>query len=143
MTILIKGGTVVGPTGPYAADVLIDGETIAAVFAPGRGPDGPEVIDATGKYVIPGGIDGHTHMEMPFGGTSASDTFETGTTAAAWGGTTTIIDFVVQRTGERVQDGLADWHRKAGGNCATLYSPGSTESSPLRKSRKLRPAASM
>ena len=61
-----------------------------------------DVIDATGKYVIPGGIDAHTHMELPFGGTFASDTFETGTRAAAWGGTTTIIDFAVQRTGERV-----------------------------------------
>ena len=79
------------------------------------------MIDATGKYVIPGGVDGHTHMELPFGGTFASDTFETGTTAAAWGGTTTIIDFAVQRTGERVQDGLAAWHEKAAGNCAIDY----------------------
>jgi len=54
VSILIKGGTVVGPTGPYAGDVLVDGETIAAIFAPGKGPEGPEVIDATGKYVIPG-----------------------------------------------------------------------------------------
>ena len=60
-------------------------------------------------------------MEMPFGGTYASDTFETGTRAAAWGGTTTIVDFVVQRTGERVQDGLAAWHAKADGNCAIDY----------------------
>ena len=79
------------------------------------------VIDATGKYVIPGGIDGHTHMEMPFGGTFASDTFETGTRAAAWGGTTTIVDFVVQAHGQRVQDQLALWHEKAAGNCAVDY----------------------
>src|SRR6187402_118935 len=121
MTLLITGGTVVGPSGPYAADVLVDGETIAAIFAPGRGPDGPEVIDATGKYVIPGGIDAHTHMQLPFGGTEASDTFDTGTRAAAIGGTTTIIDFSVQRTGEVVQDSLAAWHAKAAGNCHIDY----------------------
>ncbi len=79
------------------------------------------VVDATGKYVIPGGIDAHTHMELPFGGTAASDTFETGTRAAAWGGTTSIIDFAVQRYGERVEDGLAAWHAKAEGNCAIDY----------------------
>ena len=71
--------------------------------------------------MIPGGIDVHTHMEMPFGGTFSSDTFETGTTAAAWGGVTTIVDFVVQRTGEVVQEALAQWHTKAGGNCAIDY----------------------
>jgi len=125
MTTLIKGGTVVSATGSSLADVLVDGETIAAVLAPGSTALGPinadTVIDATGKYVIPGGIDAHTHMEMPFGGTQASDTFETGTTAAAWGGTTTIVDFVVQAHGQRVQDQVALWHEKAGGNCAIDY----------------------
>ena len=121
MSILIKGGTVVGPTGPYDGDVLVDGETIAAIFAPGRGPEGIETIDATGKYVIPGAVDAHTHMQMPFGGTEASDTFDTGTRAAAIGGTTTIIDFAIQRTGEVVQDGLAAWHAKTAGNCHIDY----------------------
>ncbi|MBW9111068.1 dihydropyrimidinase [Microbacterium ureisolvens] len=127
-TTLIKGGTVVSATGRGEADVLIDGETIAAVLAPGSQLLGTDVaasvdtvIDATGRYVIPGGIDAHTHMELPFGGTNASDTFETGTRAAAWGGTTSIIDFAVQRYGERVQDGLAAWHEKAAGNCAIDY----------------------
>ncbi|MBT9605657.1 dihydropyrimidinase [Microbacterium sp.] len=127
-TTLITGGTVVSATGRSAADVLLDGETIAAVLAPGSTLLGHDltasvdrVIDATGKYVIPGGIDAHTHMQLPFGGTSASDTFETGTRAAAWGGTTTIVDFAVQRAGERVQDGLAHWHELAAGNCAIDY----------------------
>ena len=125
MTTLITGGTVVSATGSGPADVLIDGETIAAVFSPGTSALGPvsadTVIDATGKYVIPGGVDGHTHMEMPFGGTQASDTFETGTRAAAWGGTTTIVDFVVQAHGQHVQDQVALWHEKAAGNCAIDY----------------------
>ena len=108
--------------------MLVDGETIVALLTPGTALLGADlegnvdqVVDATGKYVIPGGIDPHTHMELPFGGTAASDTFETGTRAAAWGGTTTIIDFAVQRYGERVEDGLAAWHAKAEGNCAIDY----------------------
>jgi dihydropyrimidinase len=122
MTILITGGTVVGPSGSYQADVLVDGETISAILAPGTGPSTVDTtLDATGKYVIPGGIDVHTHMQLPFGGTFASDTFETGTRAAAFGGTTTIIDFAVQRTGEVVQDGLAAWHAKADGECFVDY----------------------
>ena len=127
-TTLITGGTVVSSTGRARADVLIDGETIAAVLEPGSVLLGTDltsavdkVIDATGKYVIPGGIDAHTHMQMPFGGTEASDTFETGTRAAAWGGTTTIVDFAIQSYGEKVQDGLAAWHEKAAGNCAIDY----------------------
>ncbi|MDT4922124.1 MAG: dihydropyrimidinase, partial [Pseudonocardiales bacterium] len=106
MTTLIKGGTVVSATGSSLQDVLVDGETIVALLAPGSAVLGPidadTVIDATGKYVIPGGIDVHTHMELPFGGTFASDTFETGSRAAAWGGTTTIVDFAVQAFGQRV-----------------------------------------
>ena len=123
--ILIEGGTLVSATGLAEADVMIDGETIAAVGARGffteAAPTFEKVIDATGKYVVPGGIDVHTHMELPFGGTFASDTFETGTRAAAWGGTTTIVDMAVQRTGEDVQAGLAEWHRKADGNCVIDY----------------------
>lgn len=127
-TTLITGGTVVSATGRSEADVLVDGEKIVAVLAPGsqllgtdltRGVD--TVVDARGKYVIPGGIDAHTHMELPFGGTAASDTFETGTRAAAHGGTTTIIDFAVQTYGTKVMDGLAAWHEKAAGNCAIDY----------------------
>jgi len=125
MTTLIKDGLVVNATGATRADVLVDGEFVVALLFPGTTAlgqvDADVVIDAAGKYVIPGGVDAHTHMELPFGGTNASDTFETGTRAAAWGGTTTIIDFAVQRAGERVEDGLAAWHAKADGNCAIDY----------------------
>jgi dihydropyrimidinase len=122
---LITNGTVVTAEGTLDADVLIDGEKIAAVVA--REASGPvaeradEVIDATDRYVIPGGIDAHTHMEMPFGGTFSADTFETGTKAAAHGGTTTIIDFAVQAKGATLLATLDKWHSKADGNCAIDY----------------------
>ncbi|GHJ44540.1 dihydropyrimidinase [Catellatospora sp. TT07R-123] len=123
MSLLVKGGTVVTATGVYKADVLVEGELIVALFEPDHTPALPDarVVDATDRYVIPGGVDVHTHMQLPFGGTAASDTFETGTRAAAYGGTTTIIDFAVQRTGEDVRDGLAAWHAKADGNCHVDY----------------------
>jgi dihydropyrimidinase len=127
-TTLVSGGTVVSSTGRHTADVLIDGEKIVAVLDPGSTVLGSDlkrtvdtVVDATGKYVFPGGIDAHTHMEMPFGGTVASDSFETGTRAAAWGGTTTIIDFSVQTVGQQLMDCLGNWHDKARGECAIDY----------------------
>ena len=122
---LIANGTVVSPTGRQLIDVLIDGEIIVALYAPGQveaqGVTTDTLIDATGKYVIPGGVDVHTHMELPFGGTNASDTFETGSRAAAWGGVTTIIDFAVQRYGENAIESLGVWHDKAAGECAIDY----------------------
>ncbi len=126
MTILIKGGTVVSTTGADPAEVLIDGETVSAVLQPGSAmalaaEDGAQVIDATGKLVVPGGVDVHTHMELPFGGTVASDDFETGTRAAAWGGTTTIVDFATQRYGENVRQCLDDRLALAEGRCAIDY----------------------
>lgn len=121
---VIKGGTVVTATEQSQADVLIDGEKVVALAAPGShdwesGAD--RVIDASGKYVMPGGIDVHTHMELPFGGTYSADTFETGSRAAAWGGTTTIIDFAVQTKGQHLMDGFEAWMAKAEGNCAIDY----------------------
>ena len=99
MRTLIKGGTIVNADASTDADVLVDGERIALI---GESLDAQadRTIDATGKWVIPGAIDVHTHMELPFGGTFAKDTFETGTRAAAFGGTTTIIDFAVQGKGQ-------------------------------------------
>ncbi len=122
MSILIKGGTVVTATGATAADVLVDGETVSALLAPGTDVPGVDrVIDAAGKYVLPGGIDVHTHLEMPFGGTFSADDFETGTRAAAWGGTTSIIDFAVQPKGEGLLSTLDTWHGKADGKAAIDY----------------------
>ena len=120
MRTLIKNGTVVNSDATTRADVLVDGETIAMIGSD-LAVTADRTVDASGKWVIPGAIDVHTHMELPFGGTQASDTFETGTRAAAWGGTTTIIDFAVQRQGERVEDGLATWHAKAAGNACIDY----------------------
>jgi dihydropyrimidinase len=123
MSTLISGGTVVTAEGALEADVVIEGEQIAAVLARGAATIGSayDTIDATGKYVIPGGIDAHTHMEMPFGGAFSVDTFETGTKAAAHGGTTTIIDFAVQAKGTSLHATLDKWHDKADGNCAVDY----------------------
>ncbi|MCF3964721.1 dihydropyrimidinase [Streptomyces fuscigenes] len=119
---LITGGLVVTASDETHADVLVDGARVVALAAHGSQPWTAErVIDATGKYVIPGGVDAHTHMEMPFGGTYASDTFETGTRAAAWGGTTTIVDFAIQSKGRSLTEGLDTWFAKADGKCAVDY----------------------
>jgi dihydropyrimidinase len=123
MKTLITGGTIVSADGSQAADVLVEGEAIAMIGAnlASRGVTADQTIDAAGRYVIPGGIDGHTHMELPFGGTFAKDTFETGSRAAAFGGTTTIIDFAVQPKGGALRDGLDVWMKKAQGNTLIDY----------------------
>ncbi|MDT9691443.1 dihydropyrimidinase [Streptomyces sp. P9(2023)] len=122
---LIRGGLVVTAADEIHADVLIEDGRIAALAAHGSdaaaGWTADRTIDATDRYVIPGGVDAHTHMELPFGGTFASDTFETGTRAAAWGGTTTIVDFAVQSVGHSLREGLDAWYAKADGNCAIDY----------------------
>ncbi|WP_172386229.1 dihydropyrimidinase [Streptomyces sp. MNP-20] len=122
---LIRGGLVVTAAEELHADVLVEDGRIAALAA--RGTEAAaawtadRVIDASEKYVIPGGVDAHTHMELPFGGTFASDSFETGTRAAAWGGTTTIVDFAVQTMGRSLHSGLDAWYAKADGKCAIDY----------------------
>lgn len=119
-TLLIKNGTVVTASDVQNADVYIEGEKVHTI-----GKDlkltADKVIDAKGCYLFPGGIDAHTHMELPFMGTQASDDFETGTLAGLHGGTTTIIDFAIQTQGESLEAGLNKWHEKAGGKAVGDY----------------------
>jgi dihydropyrimidinase len=121
MNTLIRNGTVVTAREAARADVLIEGERIREVRAgiPETGAD--EVIEAGGMFVMPGGIDAHTHLDMPFGGTTSSDDFETGTRAAAFGGTTTIVDFAIQARGTRMRDALDTWWKKAEGRATIDY----------------------
>ena len=120
MKTLIKNGRIVTAVDDYHADILIeDGEI--SVIAKTLDMEADKVIDASGKLVIPGGVDPHTHMELPFGGTSSSDDFFTGTRAAAFGGTTTIIDFAVQNKGESMLKGVDTWHAKAQGKAIIDY----------------------
>ena len=123
MRVAIVGGTVVTASDTFKADVVVDDGKIAKLTAHFGGETIPavETIDATGKYVFPGGIDAHTHLDMPFGGTVSSDDFETGTIAAAYGGTTTLIDFAIQQKGTALRQALDTWHAKAEGKAAIDY----------------------
>jgi dihydropyrimidinase len=120
MSLLIKNGHVVTAVDDYYADVYIEGDKVAQI-----GKDlkvrADRTIDAAGRLVIPGGIDPHTHLDMPFGGTVSADDFETGTRAAAFGGTTTLIDFAIQTKGRSTIEGLDTWHGKAEGKAAIDY----------------------
>ncbi len=120
MKTLIKNGTVVTAAETYRADLLIDGEKIA-LLGTDLPADGAKVVDASGKYVLPGGIDVHTHLELPFGGTVASDDFYTGHKAAAFGGTTSHIDFVIQGKGESLHQAVENWHRKSDAKAVVDY----------------------
>ena len=113
MGLLIKNGTVVSADKTFAADVLIESGTIKEVRPGIPAEPGHDVLDAAGMLLLPGGIDAHTHLDMPFGGTTSSDDFETGTLAAAIGGTTTIVDFAIQARGTRMRDALDTWWKKA------------------------------
>jgi len=106
---LIRGGTVVTASDRYRGDVLIEDEKIAAVATSFEGVNADRTIDAAGKVVIPGGIDVHTHLDMPFGGTTSADDFESGTIAAAHGGTTSIVDFAIQYRGQTLRHALDAW----------------------------------
>ena len=110
MSKVIRGGTILTAERRFEADVLVEGETIAAI---GKGLKGDEEIDASGAYVIPGGIDPHVHLEMPFMGTSSTDDFYTGTVAAAAGGTTTVVDFCIPAPDGSMLDAWADWEAKS------------------------------
>jgi dihydropyrimidinase len=120
MRTVIRNGRIVTAVDDYHADLLIE-DGVIAMIAKTIEVDADRVIDAKGRLVIPGGIDPHTHMDLPFGGTSSSDDFETGTIAAAHGGTTTIIDFAVQYKGQALAEGVDAWHRKADGKASIDY----------------------
>ena len=121
MAVLLKNARVVTADSDAVCDILIEGETIAAI---GRNlaAAGAEEIDCTGKIVMPGGIDPHVHLEMPFMGTFSSDTYETGTRAALHGGTTTVIDFILQKQGNSLRAALEEWQGRATGNAVGDYS---------------------
>ncbi len=120
MTTLIKNGTIVTAADTYRGDVFIDGERISTIGL-SLATAADRVIDATGKYVMPGGIDVHTHLDMPFGGSNSADDFESGTIAAAHGGTTSIVDFAIQYKGERLHTAWENWSRRAEGKAAIDY----------------------
>jgi len=120
MTLLIKGGTIVTATDQYKGDVFVDGEKITTIGT-ALAMHADRTIDASGKYLFPGGIDVHTHMDMPFGGSQSSDDFETGTIAAAHGGTTTIVDFAIQYRGQTLHHAWETWAKKAEGKAVIDY----------------------
>ena len=118
MSTVIKGGTIVTADRSFKADILIEGESITAI---GTGLSGDKVIDATGTYIMPGGIDPHTHLDMPFMGTNSADDYESGTKAALSGGTTMVVDFCIPGNGQRLMDAWKDWDVRAS-KAATDYS---------------------
>jgi len=119
---VIRDGTIVTATDTYLADVAILGGRISAIGKDLPIENAGNVIDATGRFVMPGGIDVHTHLDMPFGGTTSADDFETGTIAAAFGGTTTLIDFAIQYKGQTLHQAFDTWMKKASGKAVTDYS---------------------
>ena len=121
MGLVIRNGTVVNADRTLAADVRIEGETIREVGPRLATAANDTVLDASRMLLIPGGIDAHTHLDMPFGGTTSSDDFETGTRAAAFGGTTTLVDFAIQARGTKMRDALDQWWKKAEGKACIDY----------------------
>ncbi|MGB3077388.1 MAG: dihydropyrimidinase [Chitinophagales bacterium] len=121
MSILIKNGRVVTASEDYVADIFVEGETISCI-GKNLSMNADEVIDAKGKFIFPGGIDPHVHLDMPFMGTFSSDNYETGTLAALHGGTTMVIDFVLQTQGKSLHHALEAWQSRSNGNCFGDYS---------------------
>jgi len=121
MSLLIKNGRIITAADDYVADIFIEGEKIAVIGNNLSIPAG-ETIDAEGMLVMPGGIDPHVHLEMPFMGTFSSDSYETGTRAALHGGTTMVIDFILQKQGSSLKAALDEWRSRSNGNCLSDYS---------------------
>jgi dihydropyrimidinase len=123
MSLLVTHGRIITATDDYVADVYCENGTIAAIGRnlPSHRFQADRTIDAAGQYVVPGGIDVHTHLDMPFGGTKSSDDFETGTIAAAFGGTTSLVDFAIQYRGKTMRHALDDWMARASGKAAIDY----------------------
>src|SRR4029079_9170021 len=119
-TTLVKDGSVVTASERYQADIYID-KGVVTLIGQGLNLPADTVIDASGKLVMPGGIDVHTHLDMPFGGTTSADDFESGTIAAAHGGTTTLIDFAIQSFGEGLYPAYDGWMKKAEGRSTIDY----------------------
>ncbi|HRB30331.1 MAG TPA: dihydropyrimidinase [Ferruginibacter sp.] len=121
MSVLIKNGRIITADADYKADIFIEGETIATI---GKNLiiRADKIIDASGKLVMPGGIDPHVHLDMPFMGTYSSDNYETGTRAALFGGTTMVIDFILQKQGNSLKAALDEWRGRSNGNCVGDYS---------------------
>jgi dihydropyrimidinase len=120
VSLLIKNGTIITAADLYQGDVYVENETITAIGT-NLPMNADRVIDATDRYVIPGGIDCHTHLDMPFGGTTSADDFESGTIAAAFGGTTSIVDFAIQYRGQTLHHAWETWMKKADGKAAIDY----------------------
>src|SRR5215475_9228517 len=118
---LIVNGRVVTATDTYPSDIAISGGKIEAIGKSLPRENAKKVIDAGGKYVLPGGIDVHTHLDMPFGGTTSADDFETGTRAALFGGTTTLIDFAIQYKGQALRQSFDTWMKKASSKAVGDY----------------------
>ena len=142
MSVLIKGGRVVTASDDYIADVFVDGERVTLI-GEALDVEADKVIDATGKLVLPGCVDPHTHLDMPFGGTVTIDDVESGQTAAAFGGTTCHVDFCIQGKGQTFADALADWHAKADGQAGDRHGLPHRDHRPLvrRRARRARDSA--
>jgi dihydropyrimidinase len=121
MSLLIKNGRIITADADYVADIFVEGETIRTI-GKNLSVKADKEIDASDNLVLPGGIDPHVHLDMPFMGTYSSDNYETGTTAALYGGTTMVIDFILQKQGNSLQAALDEWRSRSDGNCASDYS---------------------
>jgi len=121
MSVLIKNGRIITAIDDYVADIFIEGETVSTI-GKNLAVKADKEIDAAGRLVMPGGIDPHVHLDMPFMGTFSSDSYETGTRAALYGGTTMVIDFILQKQGNSLRAALEEWQSRSNNNCVGDYS---------------------